>query len=1003
VSLKVPAIAVICAIVLLSGMPFRGHLHAGDAGSISSPTIQNTQAVQLRDSLVMVTWHQFPEPHFDNHLRAIYKESEELIWLASRTGIYQFDGENVGHFASLDVQAQGINKMRTDQNGDIWCWRVFVYRNNPIRSLTLVDREKGTAIDGIYIFEQNIGLKGIEFDHIDQLQDHSIVFNTTDGRVFILSDRQNIEEIPLNQPTRFLGELDSNHWIGKTEDELGSRLKIYDYSGRTFATTETGKSTDHLINCHKKNNELICVEWEFDNLQIVMFQLQNDQLKFIETVAPPPNSGFIEDPVMFFLAQETHADILIFEDNQFKLHETLSRANEKIIGGALPSPLVKGEGGYWIASASGMYSISGREHPFKSLLHHTDRTPVSFRKIAYIDSTTALAASYSGLFSIDLTDPNNATASGPHENLSNCMGHFIHSFAASKSHEGYFYFGMANFARYNPSTGECARVFNLKNEGIVDLWDVIHLWDHYYYLGTDRGLYLFDESEKNFTNIPLHTGDDAVTSSIINRIRYMPEEERLFLCTSNGLVIADLKSGDPLSPVVNHLLKPRRNVNDILILDDGSFLISTWRDGLIKLSYPGFEKTTHFKTTNFLKSNSTHNLMLDGLGRVWFSANHGLYLYDHEEGVARRFSEINGLHENEFNHLALAHAPYKGLPTIFGGVNGLTLFFPENIFLFEELIDQSSIIITLSGRGEETAKHSLQSLKINGQYDIKIPGFAEKMTFRLPLESHRQVQHIYYRYNTGDQEWKRTESNYLPIQMLDPGQNTIEILLEFQDHSLIKLSKPLTISHYPASITARQVLIATGFLGCLILIWWAYRAQYKKPEEKEDAANDHPPLERTDQAKEIRESAHEKKSELSVFIEKFEAIEKKEIKMPAYDPELKNRLDQIFEEDEDFIKEVTVYLLAKKLNISKRHIFRKVKDATGLTPNKYILNLRIRKGRLMLQENPELNISEVALNLGYDKTSYFSTLFKNIYGMSPSQFRESYIQLLETENQKAGS
>ncbi|TVR90046.1 MAG: AraC family transcriptional regulator [Saprospirales bacterium] len=982
----------------MSGLPFRGHLYAGEGGKISSPTIQTIQSVQLSDSLVMVTHHQFPVPDFDNHLRTIYKESEELIWLASRTGIYQFDGENVGHFASLDVQAQGINKMRTDQNGDIWCWRNFVYRNNPIRSLILVNRKEGTAMDGMYFFEGKSGQENIEFGHIDQLHDHSLVFNTTDGRVFILSDRKNIEEVPLDQPTRFLGELDADHWIGKTEGEMGTRLKIYDYSGRERATTEATNSTDHLINCHIKNGELVCVEWKHENLQILVFQLQNDRLKLIETVSPPPNMGFIEDPIMFFLERETHVDILTFDGRQFNRHETLSRTQEEVIGGSLPSPIVKGKKGYWIASSTGIHSISGRKHPFNSLLHRTDETPISFRKIAYIDSTTALAASYSGLYTIDLQVPNNPLASGPDENLSDCMGPFIHSFAASKLYEGFFYFGMANFARYNPTTGECALVVDLKNKGIVDLWDIVHLWDHYYYLGTDRGLYLFDESEKSFTKITLHAGDDAATTSTINRIRFIPEEELLYLCTSNGLIVADLKSGNPESPVINHLLKPRRNVNDIVFLDDGSLLISTWGDGIILLSYPGFNKITHFNTNNFLKSNSTHNLMRDQIGRIWFSANHGLYLYDHKEGVIRIFTEINGLRENEFNHLALAVPPTREHPTILGGINGLSLFFPEKISLYDEMIEESFIGIRLNDRNEETSSYPLYSVDQNGFYAVQVPASAERLTFKLPLESHLQVHNLYFRFQNGEYEWTKTDSDYLPIQMLDPGQNTIEILLEFQDHSLVKLSKPLSISHSPASITALQVLIATGFLGCLILIWWAYLAQYKKPEEKEDAANDHPPLERTDQAKQILKPTPEKKSELSVFIEKFEAIEKKNIEMPAYDPELKKRLNQIFEEDEEFIKEVTVDLLAKKINISKRHIFRKVKDATGLTPNKYILNLRISKGRLMLQENPDLNISEVALNLGYDKTSYFSKLFKNIYGMSPSQFRESYLKLLEAEN-----
>ena len=125
--------AIIFQFLLLvwSGTSFSSHAAENGMKGIAFPADRETDHFILGDSLVSVTRYQFPEPHFDNHLRAIYKESEDFIWLASRRGTYQFDGINTRLFSSFDVQAGGINKIRTDQNVDLWCWRIFIYKAIP--------------------------------------------------------------------------------------------------------------------------------------------------------------------------------------------------------------------------------------------------------------------------------------------------------------------------------------------------------------------------------------------------------------------------------------------------------------------------------------------------------------------------------------------------------------------------------------------------------------------------------------------------------------------------------------------------------------------------------------------------------------------------------------------------------------------------------------------------------------------------------------------------------
>lgn len=82
----------------------------------------------------------------------------------------------------------------------------------------------------------------------------------------------------------------------------------------------------------------------------------------------------------------------------------------------------------------------------------------------------------------------------------------------------------------------------------------------------------------------------------------------------------------------------------------------------------------------------------------------------------------------------------------------------------------------------------------------------------------------------------------------------------------------------------------------------------------------------------------------------------------------------------------TVEDLAQQLHISRVQLYRKVKALLGTSISEYINSQKLAKAKNLLQEST-LNISEIAYQLGYSSPGYFSTSFKNKYGVSPKQFR----------------
>jgi AraC-like DNA-binding protein len=80
--------------------------------------------------------------------------------------------------------------------------------------------------------------------------------------------------------------------------------------------------------------------------------------------------------------------------------------------------------------------------------------------------------------------------------------------------------------------------------------------------------------------------------------------------------------------------------------------------------------------------------------------------------------------------------------------------------------------------------------------------------------------------------------------------------------------------------------------------------------------------------------------------------------------------------------------LMRELPMSYSKFRKMFKQATGESPNQYHLNLRLDKARELLNTT-NLNVTEVAYNLGFDSVFYFSKLFKKKNGVSPRSFRDT--------------
>lgn len=77
--------------------------------------------------------------------------------------------------------------------------------------------------------------------------------------------------------------------------------------------------------------------------------------------------------------------------------------------------------------------------------------------------------------------------------------------------------------------------------------------------------------------------------------------------------------------------------------------------------------------------------------------------------------------------------------------------------------------------------------------------------------------------------------------------------------------------------------------------------------------------------------------------------------------------------------------LAKEIGLSPSQFYRRLKQLTGQIPNGYLRNYRLQKAAELLKSNAGLNVAEVMYQIGIESSSYFSTSFKKLHGVSPSE------------------
>lgn len=95
----------------------------------------------------------------------------------------------------------------------------------------------------------------------------------------------------------------------------------------------------------------------------------------------------------------------------------------------------------------------------------------------------------------------------------------------------------------------------------------------------------------------------------------------------------------------------------------------------------------------------------------------------------------------------------------------------------------------------------------------------------------------------------------------------------------------------------------------------------------------------------------------------------------------------------NYAKRVTINELADMIGVNRSYLATNFKKCMGCSPQEYLINVRVERAKSLLQKT-DIQISEIAMNVGYPDPLAFSKVFKRKTGYSPTEYKEAKSNLI---------
>lgn len=314
--------------------------------------------------------------------------------------------------------------------------------------------------------------------------------------------------------------------------------------------------------------------------------------------------------------------------------------------------------------------------------------------------------------------------------------------------------------------------YNIAKDRFSTLWQDNHIKSIYYekdlYLGRNRDIYKYNRELKKFDlQYTLPSDATSITSLFVDSLSHT-----IYAGTNAGLYLVS-QSGN-----IEHPIKIKSNVSSIYKDNDNEIWVSTWNDGVFRITNKGVQQQFLHQplSRNSIASNFVRDCCQDDLGNIWIATFSGLNKYDKKTG---QFALIvpnkkpDGLSHSSVWSIIKDHQGSLWLGTYFGGVN---YFNPEHVIYtqYEQSRTESEGLSSpIVGRMTEDSRGNLWICTEGAGVNV-FNRTTGKFKWYLPQKgdnsiSHNNVKAIYHD-EVGDAMWFGTHLGGLDKLDLKTGR-----------------------------------------------------------------------------------------------------------------------------------------------------------------------------------------------------------------------------------------
>lgn len=340
---------------------------------------------------------------------------------------------------------------------------------------------------------------------------------------------------------------------------------------------------------------------------------------------------------------------------------------------------------------------------------------------------------------------------------------------------------------------------------------------------------------------------------------------------------------------------------------------------------------------------------------LWLGTTHHLYRYLPDTNRIMVFGKSDGVQENEYIDRTFLRTRENEL--LLGGVNGFSLITPDVIRQKHE--DPQIQVISVNSNGKELPKDKY----ISGS--IELSPNNESLLISLLFKGRSLFDQPFYEYKLEGvmDNYEISNKSNLEFNHLPPGSHRL----------LIRFNQGQQAGCIPKEVCTIEVQLLWwqtarfkwGGIFLLLLISGFFLLKRKRTNVPliEEAVI--PDTEVSSVSDECGEEVH--------FQNQLTNLIRNHLSDPALD----------------------VDKLASLLAVSRSTLYTRMRQTVGVGVKEYINTIRIRKAEELLLTT-DLPIIEISEQVGFSHQRYFSTVFKNIKGMTPTEYRT--IQRINQEN-----